>query len=180
MTRLLPILHRMANWKVITVLAVLFLVFDIIVLPLAASSAGQHLPVLDLKFWYTPQQAFDAIAQYSPQACQAAVITHLTIDVIYPLIYGLLLSLLLVVVFRSASSEQQRQLPLLPWRAVIADLLENIGLVVMFLLYPSQFPLLAWMTAVFTALKWVQIVISILALFAGVLLLLLGRWKRRV
>lgn len=178
--RLLPMLQRWANWKVITVLAVLFLAFDLFVLPALASPGGEDLPVLDLKFWYTPQQAFNAISEYSPQARQTSVVTHLTVDIVYPLVYGLLLSLLLIIVFRNATPVQQRQLPLLPWRAVIADYLENIGLVAMFLLYPSQFPLLSWMTAIFTALKWIQIGFSFLALLIGVLLLVLNRWKRRV
>ena len=178
--RFLPTLQRWANWKVITILAALFLAFDFFVLPAMASPGGESLPVLDLKFWYSPRQAFQAISQYSPQARQASVITHLTIDVIYPLIYGLLISLLLIVVFRNASPGQQRQLPFLPWRAVFADYLENIGLVAMFLLYPSQFALLSWVTAIFTALKWIQIGFSILALLVGILLLALGRWKRRV
>jgi hypothetical protein len=180
MSRLLPTLKRWANWKVITALAVLFLVFDFFVLPALASPGGKSLPVLDLRFWYTPQQAFDAISQYSPQARQASVITHLTVDVIYPLIYGLLLSLLLIVVFREAPPAQQNQFPLFPWRAVIADLLENIGLAAMFMLYPSQFLLLSWVTAVFTALKWLQIGFSILVLLVGILLLILRKWKRRV
>ena len=180
MSRMLPTLQRWANWKVIIILAMLFLAFDFFILPAMASPGGETLPVLDLKFWYTPQQAFDAISQYSPQARQASVVTHLTIDIIYPLVYGLLLSLLLIVVFRNAAPAQQYQLPLLPWRAVIADYLENVGLVAMFLLYPSQFPLLSWMTAIFTALKWIQIGFSFLALLAGILLLILGKWKRRV
>ena len=180
MSRLLPTLKRWANWKVITLLVVLFLVFDFFILPAMTSPDGKPLPVLDLKFWYTPQQAFDAISQYSPQERQASVLAHLTVDVIYPLVYGLLLSLLLIVVFRNASPAQQHQLPLLPWRAVFADYLENIGLVAMFLLYPSQFTLLSWVTTIFTALKWVQIGFSILVLIVGLLLLVLGRWKRRV
>lgn len=177
---LLPLLHRWAKWQLVLLLALLFLVFVVFILPAVASPGGESLPVLDLMLWYTPQQAYDAISQYSPQARQAAVLSHLTVDLIYPLVYGLLLSLLLVMVFRRASLRQQPQLPLLPWRAVIADYLENIGLVVMFLLYPSWFPLLSWITTVFTVLKWIQLGFSLLALLIGILLLVLGKWKSRV
>ncbi|KAF0109055.1 MAG: hypothetical protein FD146_99 [Anaerolineaceae bacterium] len=179
MSRILPTLHRWASWKLVAILAALYLAFNFFILPAMSVPGEPPLPILDLKFWYTPQEAYQAISLYSPQARQASVVMHLTIDVVYPLVYGLLLSLLLVLVFRHAAP-QHSQLPLLPWRAVIADYLENLGLAAMFLLYPSQFSLLSWATAIFTALKWIQVGFSVLALFAGILLLVLGRLKRRV
>ncbi len=180
MNRVLPVLQRWANWKTIALLAVLFLAFVIFILPVMASPGGQSLPVLDLRFWYTPQQAYEAIAQYSPEARQTAITSHLTIDVIYPMVYGLLLSLLLLVVYRHAPAAQQSQLVLLPWRAVFADLFENIGLVVMFAIYPFRYSLLAWLTTIFTALKWLQLGFSFLALLIGVLLLVLKKRQQRV
>lgn len=180
MNRVLPILQRWANWKTIALLAMLFLVFDIFILPAAASASGESLPMLDTRFWYTPQQAYEAIAQYSPEARQTAITTHLTVDFVYPLVYGLLLSLLLLVVYRRAPAVQQSQLALFPWRAVFADLFENIGLVVMFAIYPSQFSLLAWLTTIFTALKWIQLGFSFLALLIGVLLLVLKKKQPHV
>jgi len=180
MNKFYEFLKRWANWKVIVVIAVLFLAFDFFILPASASRSGESLPILDLRFWYTPQQAYDTIAQYSPEARQAAVVTHLTVDFVYPLIYGLLFSLLILVVFMDASPERQSQLAIFPWRAVAADLLENVGLVVMFLIYPSQFALLSWITAIFTALKWIQIGFSLLVLVVGTLLLVLRKWGRRV
>jgi hypothetical protein len=178
--RFLSLLSRLANWKVILALTIAFLVFDFFLLPMMASPGGKSLPVLDMKFWYTPPQAFDAISQYSAQERQSAAISHLSLDVLYPLIYGALLSLLIIVVFRNAPASQQEQLALFPWRAVLADLLENAGLAAMFLLYPNTFNLLAWVTTIFTALKWLQIGFSIVALLVGILLLLLRRKKARV
>jgi len=175
--RFLAVLNKLATWKVIIVLAVLFLAFDFLVLPAMASPGGETLPVLDLKFWYTPARAYEAISQYSPEARQFSVISHLTIDLVYPVIYALLLSLLLVVVFRAAPESQKRQLPLLPWRAALADVLENLGLVAMFSIFPAQFPLLSWITTIFTALKWLQIGFTFLALLIGLLLLVLKKRK---
>jgi hypothetical protein len=180
MDRIFSTLQRWANWKVIAILLALFLAFNIFVLPALAAPGGASLPVLDLKFWYTPAEAYQAISLYSPEARQASALMHLTVDVAYPLVYGLLLSLLLILVFRNAAPAQQRQLSLFPWRAVFADFLENIGLAVMFMLYPSQFSLLSWATAIFTVLKWLQIGFSVLVLLIGILLLVMRRWKRRV
>jgi hypothetical protein len=177
-SRLLSTLQRWANWKAIAILAALFLLFNGVIIPTVSVSSEAAAPILDLKFWYTPQQAYQAISLYSPQARQAAAWMHLTIDAAYPIVYGLLLSLLLILLFRNAPLAQQRQLSLFPWRAVFADFLENIGLAAMFLLYPAQFSLLAWATAIFTALKWIQIGFSGVALFIGVLLLVLGKAKR--
>ncbi|MCX7608697.1 MAG: hypothetical protein N2049_05710 [Anaerolineales bacterium] len=180
MNRIFHLLQHWANWKTIALLTALFLTFTVFILPAAASADGKSLSVLDRRFWYTPQQAYEAISQYSPEARQAAMLTHLSLDVMYPLIYGLLLSLLLLVVYRHAPVAQQSQLVLLPWRAVFADLFENTGLVVMFALYPARFSLLSWLTAIFTALKWLQLGLSLLVLLIGVLLLISRKIKRSV
>ncbi|MEZ0397320.1 MAG: hypothetical protein ABWK53_12935 [Anaerolineales bacterium] len=175
MNRIFTLLRPWANWKVIALLTALFLAFNVFVLPVMTSPAGQSLPVLDVRFWYTPQEAQAALGQYNPAARQAAILTHLSIDLLYPLIYGLLLSLLLTLVYRASPPAQQYQLFLFPWRAVFADLLENLGLVVMFAIYPAWFDLLAWMTTIFTALKWLQLGLTGAALLIGVLLLILRR-----
>lgn len=178
--RFLSMLNKLANWKVIAVVAVLFVVFDLVFLPLLTTPAGESVPVLDVRFWYTPQQAEEGIAQYSAEARRASIIGHLTIDLVFPVIYSLLLSLLLIVVFRRTAPEHLRQVSLFPWRAALADIFENLGLVAMFSLHPVHFPLLSWITTIFTALKWLQLGFSLLVLVIGIILLFIKRSESSV
>jgi len=179
MTRLLPFPQRWANWKVVIALGALVLLFNGVIFPLTAGVATPSFASLDQKLWYTPQQAYDTIAVYTPQQRQSAVLVHLTVDAVYPLVYGFFFSLLLVLLFRRVAPKQE-ELALFPWRAVLADYLENLGLVILFLTYPTPFSLLAWITAIFTALKWIQLGLAFLALAVGIVLLVLQKRKSRV
>jgi len=169
--KLLTTFEKWANWKSILFLFALQMLLNLVILPGASSSDTHNLPVLDLQFWYTPQRAYEIIGAYSPELRQAAAITRLTLDIIYPVVYGLLISLLLVVTFRRAfpGSRFADVAAFLPWGGVLADYLENIGLATMYLSYPTELVHLSWVTTVFTSTKWVLIGISFgLVLIGGV------------
>lgn len=94
--------EKWASWKSILSLFALQMLFNLIILPAGSGSDAHGLPILDLQLWYTPQYAYEVIGAYTPELRQAAALTRLTLDIIYPLVYGLLLALLLVVTFRRA------------------------------------------------------------------------------
>ncbi|NOY98226.1 MAG: hypothetical protein GXP40_03340 [Chloroflexi bacterium] len=169
--KILTTLEKWAGWKSILMLAVLELAFNVWVLPGMApqSGAAADVPVLDLQFWYTPQQVYQVSAAYSLAQRRAAAVGHLTIDIIYPLVYGLLLSLLLVITLQRALPARRfaRLSPLFPWLAVLADYLENVALATIFLAYPARLVPLAWAAAGFTAVKWSLIAVVFLLVVAG-------------
>lgn len=101
-TKLLTTFEKWANWKSILALFALQMLFNLVIMPSASSSDTHDLPVLDLQFFYTPQRAYEIISAYTPELRQAAAMTRLTLDIIYPLIYGLMICLLLIVTFRRA------------------------------------------------------------------------------
>jgi hypothetical protein len=94
------------------------------------------------------------------------------VDIIYPIVYtlffGLLISWLFQRGFKSDSNMQKWNAT--PVGAWLFDLLENLGIVSMLSMWPSQPVLIAWLTTIFTMAKW---------LFAGasVLLVLVGLVK---
>ncbi|GAB4434955.1 MAG: hypothetical protein Kow002_21660 [Anaerolineales bacterium] len=198
--KLLVRFEKWANWKNILVLFILQMLFNLVFLPGASGSDAHNLPILDLKFFYTPAQAYEIIAAYTPAIRRAAALSRLTVDIIYPLVYGMLICLLLVVTFRrvfandviasersnlteeeiaasgwvstSSTSSPPRidrfdWVIFLPWGGVLFDYLENIGLASLYLSYPAQLTALAWLTAIFTALKWTLIGVAFLALLLG-------------
>jgi hypothetical protein len=89
---------------------------------------------------------------------------ELTADIIYPIIYtlfyGLLLSWLLQRAYKPDSPMQK--LNAMPAGAWLFDLLENIGIVSMLSMYPSQPSVLAWLTMIFGLVKWAFAIGSIL------------------
>ncbi|MBT3338519.1 MAG: hypothetical protein HN855_14635 [Anaerolineae bacterium] len=170
-TKLLTLFEKWANWKNILALFALQMLFNLVIMPSASSSDTHDIPILDLQFFYTPQRAYEIISAYTPELRQAAAMTRLTLDIIYPIVYGLMLTLLLVVTFRRAFPNFRfaDAAVFLPWSGVLFDYLENFGLATMYLSYPTEFYTLAWITSVFTALKWTLIGLGfVLALIGGV------------
>ena len=163
--KLIAFFEKWANWKNVLIFFALQMLFSIVIMPAASGSDANELPILDLQFFYTPQQAYDIIAAYTPAMRQAAAITRLTLDVIYPVIYGMMLTLLLMLTFRRAFAKDA--VIFLPWGGVLFDYLENVGFATMFLSYPREFHALAQVTAIFTALKWTLIGVAFLLTLVG-------------
>jgi len=60
------------------------------------------------------------------------------------------------------------KLALFPFTALIADLLENTGLVIMMILWPEKLLWLAAATSFFSALKWILVLATSLITATGI------------
>ncbi|MCP4138882.1 MAG: hypothetical protein GY755_01070 [Chloroflexi bacterium] len=179
-TKLLSLFQKWANWKNILALFALQMLFNLVIMPSASSSDTHDIPILDLQFFYTPQRAYEIISAYTPELRQAAAMTRLTLDIIYPIVYGLMLCLLLVVTFRKAfpKSRFADTSVFVPWIGVLFDYLENFGLATMYLSYPTEFYFLARLTSIFTTLKWTFIGIGFLLALIGAVKLVFVKKKK--
>ena len=168
-TKLLTTFEKWANWKSILLLFALQMLFNLVILPGVSSSDTHDLPVLDLQFWYTPQRAYEIIGAYPAELLRSAAIGRLTVDMVYPLVYGLLISLLLIVTFRRAFAKKDFAdwAVFIPWGGVLGDYLENISLSTLYLQYPAELTSLAWMASIFTATKWTLIGIAFVLVLIG-------------
>lgn len=166
---LLAIFEKWANWKSILALIILQTLFVLVILPGASPSHASNQPSLDMHFSYTPQKAYQIISTHNQEALQIMAINRLTLDIAYPLVYGLMISLLLIVSFRRAFPKNKFSdwAVFIPWAGVLCDYLENISLATMYLQYPRELIVLAWMASAFTALKWTFIGIGFLLVFIG-------------
>ena len=176
--KLLNLFERWASWKNVLFFFALQMLFNLVIMPAGSGSNSHDLPVLDLQFFYTPQYAYEIIDAYTPAMRQAAAITRLTLDIIYPIVYGMMLTLLLVLTFRRAFPKFRFSdaVIFLPWAGVLFDYLENIGFAIMFLSYPKEYFFIAQISAIFTALKWTFIGVGfVLALIGGVKLVVSKR-----
>ena len=123
------------------------------------------LELLDGRGWYTPGEAaalFDALDRLDASARVVYATTALTIDMVFPVSYGLLFAVLLFLLFRGGAP-----LYLLPLAVALADALENITIAALALSYDGTSSPLAWLAAVFTLVKTMLFVATLAVTCAG-------------
>ncbi len=152
-------LAERANGRLILLLAGITLLFPIVVFPLFGSpsaAADSEVESLDLRFSYSPDEAYEILSSYGEAGRRLSVRSHLTADVLYPLLYGLTYSLALSYLARRLFGPEHPigRLNLLPIAAMLADLAENTGIVVLSLRFPERLESLARLTSLLTSVKW--------------------------
>ena len=133
------------------------------------------IDLLDSRGWYTPDEAaalFDALDRLDANARLVYAATGLTIDMAFPVAYGLLFAILLVRLFRAPFY-------LLPVAMAAADVLENLIVAALALGHDGAPSPLAWPAAAVTLVKTVLIAATWAALAAGAVRWLWGRLQRR-
>lgn len=123
------------------------------------------LDLLDSRGWYTPEEAaalFDALDRLDENARSVYAATALTVDMVFPICYGLLFAILLFRLFRAGPP-----LYLLPLALATADVLENLTVAALSLSHDGTPSPLAWLAAGFTVFKTALIVATLAAICAG-------------
>lgn len=159
LTRLSETLKNYAKGWLVLVLFLLDGLFIGVIMPglqKRMQAVNPEAGPLDLMFFYTPEQAYSLIASYGDQGRAAYRTGELTLDILYPIIYTLFFSLLITWLFQRGFDPQARiqRLNIVPFGALLFDLLENASIVSMLSLYPSTPAGLAWAAAIFTMTKW--------------------------
>ena len=123
------------------------------------------LELLDTRQWYTPEQAADlfrALDRLDPRARAVYAWTEVSIDLIFPVAYGLLFALLLLRVF-----EDGRRFYLLPIAGAAADVFENLSIALLASTYDGAPSSLAKVAAALTLLKSGMILATLAAAIGG-------------
>jgi hypothetical protein len=98
--------------------------------------------------------------------------TEITADLVFPIIYSLLLSLLIIYIFQKfANSESWQTLAMLPLIAMLFDYCENVLIAFMLFAYPTKYLVVASVASVLTKLKLSFIVVSGAAILFGLVCL---------
>lgn len=147
-------LEKYATWKSILVLLVLNIVFPAVVFPLFQGDPA-NVP-LDLQFSYSPEKAYQLLAQFSAEDLKMYRILELTGDIAYPIIYGLFFAF---IIFKLSKNTVFAIVPLL---SILADIIENSGIAIMITSLPKELYTVASITSIFTSLKWILIISSLL------------------
>ncbi|MCH2045170.1 MAG: hypothetical protein MK212_13730 [Saprospiraceae bacterium] len=132
--------------------------------------ADFELMPLDLLMGYTPEEAYAQIEAYGAGGRLAYIITALSLDILYPVVYSLLLTMLLIILLQHGAPKLVGGLykyTFVPFIVAVADLLENICISILLLAYPSKLSFLVYISSVFTFVKWTLILVIITALIVG-------------
>ncbi len=132
---------------------------------------------LDTEGWYTPEEAaalLDALDALEGDATVLYAVTALTIDMLFPVCYGLLLAVVLFRLFPRGAP-----LYLLPLATAASDVLENATVAALALSHDGTPSSLAWLAAVFTLAKWLLTAATLAAVVVGAALRLWAAMRRR-
>src|SRR5207237_2848759 len=102
-----------------------------------------------------------------PDGRSIYVVTQLTMDILFPLVYGTTLGWLMVVAYRT---EYARVLLLVPLFAVAFDLSENVALSSLALHFDGRATPWALVAGSYTMAKWTLLAACMPIIFAGLIL----------
>jgi len=177
--------ERFYRWNKGWVIFVLFLLdgfFSGFLLPLIQGmlqdGKGGIMP-LDLMLFATPEKIFGMIERYGEFNRQFYRNVELTVDIVYPIVYLFFFSLLISWLFQRgfATTSPMRKFNIMPLGAWFFDLIENIFIVTLLLVFPAQPTALAWILTVLTIVKWFFAGTSILLIVIGLVMAIKNRFK---
>lgn len=131
---------------------------------------------LDLMIFSAPSKIFEMIGRYDRVFYRNV---ELSVDIIYPIVYLFFFGLLISWLFKRGFTPTSpiRKLNILPVGAWFFDLLENITIVSLLGVYPSEPIALAWVLIILTHLKWLFAGTSILLILVGLIMAIKNKFK---
>lgn len=169
-------LSRLAKSGNIIALLLLFFFANLVLIP----AVYPKFQTLDLLPSYTPAEAYRLIDSYGAQGRQQYAIVELTLDLAYPLLLGLLFSLLALVTFQRAfpAPSWTHRLALLPFLVMLADYLENACVTILLMAFPRDLPTVAALANIFTVTKQVLTPLELVFIVGLVVWLIKSRKPR--
>jgi len=162
----------------------LTLLFGVVIFPLIqAQFAGlpAQAAMLDTRFSYTPAQAHEALDAFGESGRQLYLVSALTADLLFPVIYSLFLAMSLTYLLPRAFPLQSlvQRLHLLPFGMAVFDYLENACVAILLASYPTELNGLARLASSFTTTKWLLGASSIALALYGLARLAVTSWGRK-
>lgn len=156
-------LEPKATWAMVVILFFLF-IFSAQGFNWRKAKLGEN-ETLDMQYTgYSPSTVAQIFGKYKKEQLKLYAYTELTLDIVFPLVYGFLLVFLTIHIFSAGKAEY---LILLPIIGALADVCENISIAYLALSFDGRPSPIAWLAAGFTLTKIVLLVVGTLALLLG-------------
>jgi hypothetical protein len=162
--RVYGVLSPIATWPAAALFFVAILIC-ILGFQIEAGVLGPDNKIPDGRFWYTPAEIRDLFERLEEHGRNVYATTAMTLDVVFPLVYGGMFAALIGHVYRPRVA---RLVVCVPVLTVVADLVENSLLSYYAWNFDGkQWPLLIWGATTATALKSVLFGLSMILTAAG-------------
>lgn len=176
-------LARMAKAKVLIglfIAALAFFGFFTIREKILKDLSRECPPTLDSNFFYTSTGAYELFGKLQERGRNLYAWTEITVDIVFPIIYSLFLSLLIIYISqRSLIFKFPQFLAILPFIAMLFDYAENILIAFMLFNYSDKYMGLATTASLFTKLKFSFLLMSLLVVFVGLACLMIQSDRER-
>jgi len=176
-------MQRLSTPRNILILLLITVVFAVLIMgivqpQLLAASGG--LPVLDMRFTYTYDEALNLLTQLGEEGRHLYSVMQL-LDTVFPAAYGLSMALALGLLTARLfpNSHTHALVLLLPILAALLDYVENILVATQIAAFPDLSASIISVAAIVTALKWTFLSLGFVALLPlGILWLYMRHTKR--
>ncbi len=176
---------NLSNKKFTILGFILFFFFSIIFLPdqnriTEVYSAGLGSP--DTSFLYTPAKLYQMAGTYGTEGRAAYIHARWTFDIAFPIIYTFFLVTSISWFEKKVLKEDSefRTGNMLPFFAMVFDLVENICTTLVFANYPSYLAWVNMLAPFFTLMKWICVASSFILLLALIILSLIKRKEKSI
>jgi len=161
-------LYKKADAKHLLICGILFIIFNILIFPYLQKridSTGQY-PMLDLLFGYSMERACLILEGIGEEGRSAYLFTTSAADMLYPLVYALLLSLIIAWMLKKLMLEQgvMSYLIFLPFLIMVFDFIENSAIIIMLVSFPYLSERAVLMGSYAGMAKWVSTGIVLLVI----------------
>ncbi|GAA3581629.1 hypothetical protein GCM10022395_32710 [Snuella lapsa] len=131
---------------------------------------------------YTPEYVSKLFATLGHEGRRLYLWNQIPIDMVYPFLFGICYSLLLIYFFKKINRLNSKilYLGILPIIAGIADYTENFGIITMLNTTPENIQTIAQLTNVFTLIKSIASTIYFVILLVTIIVLLAKKMKKRI
>ena len=171
---------KVSGWLVLMLFGVTTCVFSAIIfysIPAVLEQAPE-MKLFDISpSGYSYEYAKELLEAIGPEGRERYLMLQLPIDFIYPGLFAVTYTLMLIWVFskRFNSGSKIFILALVPAAAGLFDYIENIGIVIMLKSYPNLSSGVVQFTSTFSSLKSVMTAVFYILLICGLLLLAVKR-----
>lgn len=131
---------------------------------------------LDSRIYYSVKEAYEVISSYSQSGRSVYVVTALTLDIIFPIVYSLLFGTILTFFLHDLIIHKNIWyfFRLFPFLGGLSDISENISISFLIIQLPERITVIALFASLFTITKWIFFVSSVVSsIIFGI------RWLKR-
>jgi hypothetical protein len=161
--KILTFIQYKTSWLAILGLlaaaGLLMFIMNGIALPFSTPAIEEHsggVPILDMRISYTPEEVYQLFSALGIAGRQAYRTLHLVPDMLFPISYALLFAFTgaWFLVRLLPLDHRLQWLSMIPLISGLADLLENLSLVICNLAYPNRMDWLAQVASLLTKIKF--------------------------